>query len=129
MQTLQLERWPVVSVTSVTENGTVLVSGTDFSIDKVRGRLLRLDGCGQIVPWSSFPLVVQYQGGYSAIPADLAMACIRLVLLRYKQRNRDPMLMEESTGTSGTRRWWVNGGLFPQEIKDVLGNYTVPAFG
>ena len=64
--TLQLSRSPVVSVASLTENGTALVEGTDFRVDKKLGLVYRLSADStKTVPWSLFPVVVTYSAGFT----------------------------------------------------------------
>src|SRR4051812_39928519 len=41
LPSLQLSRWPLVSVTSVTENGVALVQDTDFAVAAAAGQLIR----------------------------------------------------------------------------------------
>jgi hypothetical protein len=79
VQDLQLCRWPIQSVTSVTENGTALVQDTDFKINKANGQLIRLDTNGYPTLWSCYPIMVVYVGGFATIPTDVQDAVIRMV--------------------------------------------------
>src|SRR5205085_640541 len=89
IEKLQLSRWPVVSLTSVTENGAALVQDTDFTVDVDNGQLLRLDG-DRPRHWSVFPVVVAYVGGFECIPDDVQDAVIKTVRARWLGRDRDP---------------------------------------
>lgn len=113
-----------------------LVFGTDFTIDAEMGWLIRLDKfTGVGVKWEAIPVTVQYQAGYSTIPADLVDACLRLVTARFRTRGRDPTLVQrDQTQTLGTERYWVGaapgqGGAFPPEILGLIDSYRVPSLG
>ena len=127
---LQLSRWPIQSVTSVTENGTALVQGTDFTIDATNGQLVRLDINGYPRPWPIYPIVVVYVGGFQTIPADVADAAVRMVKARYLARDRDPMLRAENIEGVYSAQYWIaagsQSGNVPPDIADILDNYRVP---
>jgi hypothetical protein len=131
-QTLQLSRWPVVSVSSVTENGNALVEDTDFRINAKNGQLVRLTVDGYPRPWPAWPLAVTYQGGFATIPVDVADAVIRMVKARWDGRGRDPFLMERNIPGVIEQRWWVSSGPtgnMPPDVTDLLDNYRVPVIG
>lgn len=66
---LQLQRWPIVAITSLVENGSEIVAGTDYSADLASGQALRLSsGCAR--PWALAPLTVSYIAGYTAEAAE-----------------------------------------------------------
>jgi hypothetical protein len=87
------------------------------------------------VMWEAVPTQVQYQAGYAPIPADLVDATLRLVTARFKQRGRDPMLVEQTqAGALGTQRYWVGTapgqqGAFAPEISSLVEQYRVPVIG
>lgn len=109
-----------------------LVYGTDFTVDPVRGWLIRLNSwTGVSEKWESEPVTVQYQGGYADIPDDLVDACLRLVTARFTARGRDPMIVERSQPTLGSTRYWVGPtpgqkGAFAPEILSLIEHYRVP---
>lgn len=127
---LQLSRWPLISVTSVTENGTALVEGTDFLVDKENGRLLRLDTLSYPTEWPTWKTVVVYTAGYATVPGDLEEACSRLVRARYMAKTRDPFLKSERVEGVGESTYWVStdaaSGNLPPDIADAVDNYRVP---
>ena len=127
---LQLSRWPIQSVTSVTENGTALVEDTDFTVDAANGQLVRLDINLYPRPWPIFPIVVVYVGGFDTIPADVADAAVRMVKARYFSRDRDPMLRSENIEGVYSAQYWIamgsQAGNMPPDIADILDNYRVP---
>lgn len=112
-----------------------LAFGTDFTIDAKMGWLIRLDKfTGVSVKWEATPVTVQYQAGYSPIPADLVDACLRLVTARVRSRGRDPLLVQREQPQLGSERYWVGtspgqAGAFPPEILGLIENYRVPSLG
>lgn len=129
-QVLQLERWPLVSVTSVTEDGTALVAGTDFTPVGSAGQLIRLDSNGNARSWCIFPLTVVYVAGYDPIPSDVEDAVIRMVTRRYLSKGRDPNLKQQNIPGVLEQSWWIatgseSGNMSP-DISDILNNYRVP---
>lgn len=126
---LQLSRWPVISVTSVVENGVTLVEGTDFRVDKTNGQLIRLDLNVMPRRWPAWPIAVIYQAGFATIPSDVEEAVIRMVKTRYNARS-DSALKQENIPGVIERSWWIatgseSGNMSP-DITDILDNYRVP---
>lgn len=153
---LKLSKWPTTAtgVQSVVETiagvSTTLVAGTDFEVDA--GSLLpgdegssclyRLDSNGNPRTWPAVQIVAIYQAGYAlpndslpgkpTLPTDLERACIRLVVWRFKAKNRDPMLRARNQGVDiGMEQYWVgstpgNKSPYPNEIVSVLNNYRTP---
>lgn len=69
---IQLSRWPVVGMVSLTENGIALTEDTDFRVDYQKGLVYRLTVDGTFVcPWAALPVVVKYLAGF-AIKAQQA---------------------------------------------------------
>ena len=133
---LQLPRYPVPSIVSVTETiagvATPLVEGTDVLTVADKGQLIRLGPDGYPQAWSANPVTVQYQAGFSPIPDDIIGAVVKLVRAASFERNRDPMLKAEAipgiysasyqTGAVGA------GGAITSLIADDLSSYRVPVF-
>jgi hypothetical protein len=64
-----LERTPVVSIDSITQDAAALVSD-EWEVDPVNGLLLWLDGSGMATPWKFYSgLAVSYSGGW-VLPGD-----------------------------------------------------------
>lgn len=77
-----LSQYPVKEITELSENGTVLVAGTDYNIDVQSGKVTRLP----IGTWWSAPVVIKYTGGYDLpqrAPPELASACVLLTREAY----------------------------------------------
>ncbi|MDO1582426.1 phage head-tail connector protein [Rhizobium oryzicola] len=127
---LQLSRWPVGTVASVTENGDPLTDGVGYRVDPVVGQVHRFDASGYPCPWRAWPLAVEYEAGYAAVPLDVQDAVIRLVRARYFAKGRDPYLRSESIEGVRSASWWVPTGTdaaaMPPDVADILSNYRQP---
>lgn len=126
---LQLSRWPVISVTVVTENGISLADGVDYRTDLAKGQLQRLDGNGYPKKWPAFPLKVEYTAGFFSIPPDIQDAACRMVRARYFARKRDPLLRSETIPGVYSADYWVTAGkdgAMTPDVTDLLDNYRVP---
>jgi hypothetical protein len=132
---LQLSRWPIVSIASVTINNQiasplVLTQGTDFTVDPNTGILIRLNSyTGYPMIWEDDPTVIVYQAGYETVPLDLEDACIRLIKMKWFARTRDPLLKSTDDAGVGTQAFWVGSlglGMMPPDIADLLDSYRVP---
>lgn len=139
---LQLSRWPIVSITSVTDTVAVgvtntLVSGTDYTLDAARGWLTKIDpNTGYPTGWSPDQYTIEYVAGYftpgtDSPPPDLEMAVLRLVTARFKARGRDPFLRSQGEPGVGQEQYWIGAlpgqtGPFPPDIASVLEKYRVP---
>jgi hypothetical protein len=127
---LQLNRFPAITVASVTENSTALVQDTDFRIEAPSGTLIRTSSDGTTLTWAQTPIIVQYDGGYVSIPADLADAAVRLVRTRWFAKDRDPMARQVNIPGVLDVAYWVptgaDAGNMPPDVVDLLSNYAVP---
>ena len=136
---LQLTRWPIVAITSVTVDGTTLVEGTDFLTDQTAGQLQRLNACGSMTPWTGKTITVIYSAGYvlpgqpavagaQNLPDDITDAVSRMVYTRYAERQRDPLIRsEKAEGVYSVEYLTPSGdGNLSSDVEDLLGNYRVP---
>jgi hypothetical protein len=123
-----LRRFPVVSITSITEDGVVLAAGVDYELDAARGFINRLWNDMQR-PWDFDKLVVEYSAGYAAdaVPDDLQDAALRLITARYAARGRDPMLRQYSVPGVLEETFWVgavgDNGAMPPEVAGLIDQY------
>lgn len=130
IQPLQLTRWPVITLTSVTENGILLVYGTDYTADLLAGAVSRLDPNGNPTSWRSYPIIILYTAGYYPIPLDVDDAIVRMVTRRFASKGRDPNLKQQNVPGILEQSWWIatgteSGNMSP-DITDILDNYRVP---
>ena len=133
LDVLQLSRWPIVSISSLTENGEALVANDDYIVDASNGQIYRIDGAGYPRRWDAFPIVVDYVGGYSTIPADVSAAVIRMVSQRWFARGRDPNLRGETIPGVYQANYWVSTGVdggqdgnLSPDVQAMLDNYRTP---
>jgi len=65
---LYLSRRPIVSVTTVVEDGATLVENTTFQTNSASGQIERLDS-DDLITWAAEKVVVTYQAGYT-LPSE-----------------------------------------------------------
>jgi hypothetical protein len=134
---LQLSRWPIVSVSSVTKTEFpgdiyILAEGTDFLIEAEVGQLTRLaQYTGYPADWYPVVTTVIYTAGYAIIPDDLQDAALRLITTRFFNRGRDPTMKSQTQPGLGDQTYWVGSipgvrGAFPEDIMAMLDRYRVP---
>jgi hypothetical protein len=126
---LQLSRWPIQNVVSVTENAIPLNFGPDYLIDPANGQLTRLDSNAYPCLWRPLPLTVVYSAGYATIPLDVEDAIIRMVTRRFSAKGRDPNLKQQAIPGVIEQQWWISTGTesgnMSNDIADILDNYRV----
>lgn len=131
---LTLARMPIVSISSVVEDGTTL-DPSEYELESADfGLLLRLRD-GFLSTWSASTVVVTYTAGYdlpNSAPALLQRACALLVAQYKASASRDPTVRSESTDGLGSTSWFDGagdrGGLSP-EVAGILQQFQIPAFG
>jgi hypothetical protein len=110
---LVLTNYPVTAVASVTMDGTAIPSYSyvfdQYGIELAAGVFTR--GAGNVV--------VQYTGGYAAIPPDIEQACIDLVQLKYKRRLNPDVNSKTQQGEAIS----FAGTEMPKGVKDALAQY------
>jgi hypothetical protein len=125
---------------------TGLTAGTDFEVelgsslpgDEGPACLYRLNQQGNPRTWPAAKVTVVYQAGYALpndsnpnFPMDLQSVCIRIVVARFKAKDRDPTLVERVQPNVGSERWWVGAapgqsGPYPNELMATLDRYRTP---
>lgn len=131
LKPLQLSRWPIVAagITELLENAIALVDGTDYRVDYDKGQLIRLDDNLYPRRWPTLPISVTFNAGYSPMDAPIIDAVTRMIGARWRARDRDPYLKQESIpGVREVQFWIPNGptGNMTPDIEDILDNYRVP---
>lgn len=136
---IQLQRYPLASVTSVTVDGTALTASDYEHADDV-AQLWRIDATGCRIGWSGLTVVVVYVAGYvtdagdpMTVPPDLQGAIVEMVKMDFAADTRDPAIKSETIDGIGSTDYWVGGipgdsedGLPPQ-IARRLRPYRAPA--
>jgi hypothetical protein len=135
VDTIILARRPIASITSATEDAT-LVAASEYEFDSKAGLLYRLDSSGYRSCWSfSKSLTVVYVAGYqllATLPQDVERAVIMMVKDMRSDSERDPNLIEKETVGVSRYRWWAPGDaktVLPIEISGLLDPYINPFVG
>lgn len=116
-----LSRRPIVSVTSITEDGTAVVAA-DYEIESGAGMLRRLSGDEPTI-WAAAKIVVVYVAGWATVPEELKLAAAKFMQAEIQQGTRDPMLKSKTTEGVSSYEWWVdptNDSVIPAEVMDIL---------
>lgn len=124
---LQLSRYPAISIASVTENAVALVQDTDYRVDLKPGLLWRLNTSALVTTWCLTPVVIQYDGGFAAIPSDLSDAVTRMIRSRWFAKGRDPLVRQRTVPGVLEEQFWVptgtDAGNMTPDVADILDNY------
>lgn len=121
---LILSRYPVVSVTSISENGTAL-SADEYEVDKDKGLITRLHGPRPCY-WSTWKTAVTYDAGYelpAKAPHALQQACLQLVKAYYLGADRDPMIRSESVTPMSSASYFGGSDYLPPDVVGLLGQF------
>lgn len=107
---LPLARVPLVSITSIVEDGVTLTTD-DWEADSEAGLLYRLSTDCRI-SWQARRIVVTYVAGYilpgagvANLPADIERACLVTIASMAAGTGRDPQLRSESADGIGSASW------------------------
>lgn len=133
---LQLDRWPVTTLTSITEDTTVLTVSTDYEVDFDAGRVRRICS-GYATWWTAYPsTTVVYVAGYvlpgdagtRTLPYDIEAAAVKLVTGSWLAKTRDPMVKRQDHFGVGYEEYWVNidAANLPAEVRALLDPHRPP---
>lgn len=131
---LILSRAPLVSVTSVSEDGVALVPD-DFEIDAAAAVLTRLSDDGGPQPWKTARVVVVYVAGWATVPDDLKAAAAALTRFWYFQTGRDPTVRSEEVPDVHKVSFTTPGAAVaeykavPPDVAAMLDPYRMKWFG
>ena len=81
--------YPIISVTSISEDGTALVADTGYEVterDKRIGSIVRISG-GDATSWTAGTrhIVATYAHGFSSVPAGVIAAATRLIAFDFRE--------------------------------------------
>ena len=129
---LDLARRPIVSITSIIENGAEIDS-TGFRLAGSGGRLQRRSGTLATFWPRDCDIVVTYSAGWASVPDDLARAAIKFVQAEWNQGSRDPLLRRVRVEGVSEREYWVDPTkdlVVPADVMDILerGGFVMPVF-
>lgn len=132
---LMLSRWPLVSVTTATIDGDVVVSD-NYRIDAEAGMLLYLENDGYRGCWTfSKSAEIIYVGGYTmpgevaqpTLPPALQAACVELVSSYWFARGRDSLVRQETVDGAGSTTYWIGAvgesGSLPPSVESKIAPY------
>lgn len=124
-EVIMLSRWPVVSVTSVVEDGATLAA-TDYEIDRSFAYRLFDD---ERARWPAVKVVLTYVAGYDlpdGVAPAIERAATQLIVAMNASRGRDPSLRSESVEGIGSQSWLDphnGGGPLPDGVVALLNPY------
>lgn len=132
--TLVLRRRPVISITTLTENGAALVEDVDFAVDAEKGMLYRIKyGAFLNGVIGSPSVVVDYIGGYVLsgspsmnIPRGLERATMILSKAYWFSNTRDPNVRSETTFELDSITY-RDAADAEKAVADLLSLYSDPA--
>lgn len=138
---IQLTRYPVASIASVTEDSDAPLTAVDYEADLRAGQLFRLDGNDFRRRWcASRKVVVAYTAGYLLpgevgrnLPSEIEDATLRLVKAAYFAGNRDPLVKVDETVGVERQEYWVGAvgenGALPPDVAALLSPYVERLIG
>jgi len=106
---LLLSRRPLVSITSIVEDGETLTTD-DYEIEAETGFVWRLDGDDNRSCWAPCKVVVTFVAGYdllTTLPRDIERGVLALIKRSYFSASRDPMAKAEEVEGIGRTEYWV----------------------
>ena len=128
---IHASRFPIQSVTSVTEGSLVLVADVDYRVDPGTGIFHRLTADGVSVGWRIFPVTIVYVAGFADVPFDLQNAVGNVVKSMHFNRTRDPLLRSENILSGLYSYTLFDPGTLPggtaDQVAATLDAYRVPA--
>jgi hypothetical protein len=133
---VELTRYPVTDIASVTVAGTVL-DPTEYEIEEATGWLYRLNASGNRCARFCGRVVAEYTGGYilpdapqATLPEDIQRAAALLVKGAYLARARDPAIRNEIVEGAGSFGYFgVTVGDLTPEVEALLRQYRSPRIG
>ncbi|MCO6178820.1 hypothetical protein [Ciceribacter sp. RN22] len=133
--TLVVSRWPVLSVTSVSLNGS---PADPIVAQPGEGGLLCFwkDG-SRMGWWPGGRIEVEYQAGYvlpgqpgRTLPADIERAALTLIKAHWFSRNRDPLIRSETVDDAGSTDYFPGTvSQLPPEVESLLAPYRNLSIG
>jgi uncharacterized phiE125 gp8 family phage protein len=123
---VMVDPFPIISVTSVTVNEQAIPLSTGLTVGGYYFKApyqIMLRG-GRTFPRGSQNVVISYSAGYATLPADIVQACVKLVALRYRERDR----LGISGKTVGGENVSFSNDDFPPSIERVLNEYRSVIF-
>ena len=129
---VELGESPIVSITSVAERSsptnsyTTLTENTDWVLDNTTDSLFRMSG-SIYKNWETGPnsVKVVYKAGYEALPQDLRLAVVDLIMYYHKNEQKQRQTIAGATIQNQSTTSQRDSVAFPDHIKRVLDLYKV----
>ena len=129
---LELTESPVISIVSVEERGSpttdysTLTVNTDFVLDSTTDSIYRMTGAS-FKNWETTPNAVKvvYKAGYEALPQDLRLAVVDLIMYYHKNEQKQRQTIAGATIQNQSTTSQRDSVAFPDHIKRVLDLYKV----
>ena len=111
--------FPVTDVSSVVVDGRTISPSASYGEPGYRFDSTCIDLTGYSFPRGASNVRLSYTAGYSQTPPEIEEACIELVSLRFKERDR---IGHQSKSLAGeTVTFFIKD--MPDSVKTTLGNY------
>ena len=129
---VELSESPVVEITTVQERGsptdsyTTLTENSDWVLDTTTDSIFRVTG-SNYKHWKTGPNSVKviYKAGYSALPQDLRLAVVDLIMYYHKNEQKQRQTIAGATIQNQSSSSMRDNPTFPDHIKRVLDLYKV----
>ena len=121
---LQFACFPVVAVQSLNIDGVAIPVANSSTAAGYHFSATQLSLRGYWFSRGAQNVAIAYTAGYSAVPPDIAQACIELVALRYRERTR---IGEVSRSLGGAETVAYSQKDMSDAIKTVLQQYRLVA--
>jgi hypothetical protein len=117
-----LEEWPIITVTSVTVDGTAIAAAATVSAD---GYVFDTDTAqiklrGSVFTKGTANCVVVYRAGYSPVPGSITGAVTMMVADAYKRRDRIGIMNRSIGGEAITYQVLTR----PQVVQNIIDQYA-----
>lgn len=116
---LLLGNYPISAVSSVSVNGRPIPQAGAFGVPGYRFNSDSILLTGYLFERGLKNIDISYTAGLATIPPEIEQACIELVALRYKERDRIGHVSKSLAGETVT--FFV--GDMPASVKTTLGQY------
>lgn len=111
--------YPVTAVSSVVVNGLAIPLSAGFGQPGYNFDSIRLMLTGYVFSRGTGNVLISYTAGFPETPKEIEQACIELISLRYKERDR---IGHQSKSLAGeTVTFFIKD--MPDSVRTVLNNY------
>ncbi|MEI7443268.1 MAG: head-tail connector protein [Burkholderiales bacterium] len=116
---MMLSNWPVISVTSVTIDGTSVPASTGYGASGYAQDENVVFLRNRVFTKGARNVSIVYQAGWATVPDDLKQACVETVALKYRQKEYAGYRSKSLAGETVS----FDKGDFPDSVERILNNY------